>query len=68
MPLGEVLTIEHLASDLGCQISSLPMKYLGLPLGASFKAKYLGLLLSVCKGDKLIGRKCICQRGLSYTY
>jgi hypothetical protein len=26
-------------SILGCRVSSLPMKYLGLPLGALFKAK-----------------------------
>jgi hypothetical protein len=32
---------EGLASILGCKVSSLPMKYLGLPLGASFKAKSL---------------------------
>lgn len=40
MPIGEVPKIEELASNLGCQISSLPMKYLELefPLGASFKA------------------------------
>jgi hypothetical protein len=30
--------IEELASILGCRVSSLPMKYLGLPLGASYKA------------------------------
>ncbi len=28
-----------LASILGSRVSSLPMKYLGLPLGAPFKAK-----------------------------
>jgi hypothetical protein len=30
--------VEELASILGCKVSSLPMKYLGLPLGASYKA------------------------------
>jgi hypothetical protein len=28
-----------LAGILGCRVSSLPLKYLGLPLGAPFKAK-----------------------------
>jgi hypothetical protein len=28
-----------LASVLGCRTASLPLKYLGLPLGASFKTK-----------------------------
>jgi hypothetical protein len=34
-----VNNIEGLARILGCRVSSLPMKYLGLLLGASFKAK-----------------------------
>ena len=37
--MGEVPNLEDLAQILGCQIASLPMKYLGLPLGATFKAK-----------------------------
>ncbi|KAG7987145.1 hypothetical protein I3843_03G118100 [Carya illinoinensis] len=37
--VGDVGNIQGLASILGCGVSSLPMKYLGLPLGASFKAK-----------------------------
>jgi hypothetical protein len=37
--VGIVNNIEGLARILGCRISSLPMKYLGLPLSASFKAK-----------------------------
>ena len=39
VPVGEVNNIASLAELLGCKIASLPMKYLGLPLGASFKAK-----------------------------
>jgi len=38
VPVGEVEDVEELASILGCRVSSLPMKYLGLPLGASYKA------------------------------
>jgi hypothetical protein len=30
--------VEGLARILGCRVSSLPMKYLGLPLGASYMA------------------------------
>ena len=36
---GEVPNLEDLAQILGCKIASLPMKYLGLPLGTTFKAK-----------------------------
>ena len=31
--------VKGLASTFSCRVSSLPMKYLGLSLGASFKAK-----------------------------
>jgi len=37
--VGEVLHIEELASILYCNISSLPLRYLGVPLGALFKSK-----------------------------
>jgi hypothetical protein len=37
--VGNVDNVDGLASILGCGVSSLPMKYLGLPLGTSFKAK-----------------------------
>lgn len=36
--IGLINNIEGLAR-IGCRVSSLPMKYLGLPLGSSFKAK-----------------------------
>jgi hypothetical protein len=35
--VGEVLHIEELANILYCNISSLHLRYLGLPLGAPFK-------------------------------
>uniref|UniRef100_A0A2N9EJJ5 Reverse transcriptase zinc-binding domain-containing protein n=1 Tax=Fagus sylvatica TaxID=28930 RepID=A0A2N9EJJ5_FAGSY len=35
--VGEVPNMEELAGLLGCNQASLPMKYLGLPLGAKFK-------------------------------
>ncbi|XP_042942306.1 uncharacterized protein LOC122276529 [Carya illinoinensis] len=37
--VGVVSRINSLASLLGCKVSSLPMKYLDLPLGATFKAR-----------------------------
>jgi hypothetical protein len=37
--VGEVPCLEALADILGCKTSKLPMKYLGLPLGAKFKSK-----------------------------
>jgi hypothetical protein len=40
--VGNVENVDGLADILGCGVSSLPMKYFGLLLGASYKAKYLG--------------------------
>jgi len=37
--VGHVDNMDDLAGILGCGVSSLPLKYLGLPLGAPFKAK-----------------------------
>jgi hypothetical protein len=37
--IGEVGDVESLAQILGCRIGSLPMTYLGLPLGASFRSR-----------------------------
>ncbi|XP_042969128.1 uncharacterized protein LOC122301820 [Carya illinoinensis] len=39
VPVGVVSNILNLASILDCKVSSLPLKYLGLPLGATFKAR-----------------------------
>jgi len=39
VPVGHVDNVDDLAGILGCGVSSLPLKYLGLPLGAPFKAK-----------------------------
>jgi hypothetical protein len=35
--VGEVGNIGTLAEYLGCRVAGLPMKYLGLPLGAAYK-------------------------------
>ena len=38
---GNVSSITDLAATLSCKTSSLPMKYLGMPLGAKFKSKFI---------------------------
>jgi hypothetical protein len=35
--IGEIEDVEGLTQLLGCRVASLPMTYLGLPLGASYK-------------------------------
>jgi hypothetical protein len=39
VPVGNVDNMDELTGILGCGTSSLPLKYIGLPLGASYKAK-----------------------------
>jgi hypothetical protein len=39
VPVGPVADVENLVQVLGGRIASLPMKYLGLPLGARYKSK-----------------------------
>jgi hypothetical protein len=39
VPVGSLEDVDQLASRLGCGTTDLPLKYLGLPLGASFKLK-----------------------------
>ena len=39
VPVGDVDNVDELADIMECGVSSLPLKYLGLPLGACFKAK-----------------------------
>ena len=38
IPIGEIEDIEEMAVELDCRVGSLPVKYLGLPLGARHKA------------------------------
>jgi hypothetical protein len=37
--VGNVNIVEDMARNMGCKVSSLPFKYLDLPLGASYKLK-----------------------------
>ena len=41
LPMGRVEGVERLALELGCNIGSLPTKYLSLPLGAKHRATYV---------------------------
>ena len=56
IPIGHVVNVEELASELGCGVGSLPTSYLGLPLGANHKA--LGVWDSVEERfqKRLLGR------------
>jgi len=38
VPIGEVNDVHALAKILGCRIGTLPLSYLGMPLGASHKS------------------------------
>ena len=38
IPVGDVKDLEILAQELGCNISTLPTSYLGLPLGVKHKS------------------------------
>jgi hypothetical protein len=40
-PVGNTDLVGRLAGILGCGVSTLPVKYLGLLLGASYKAKHI---------------------------
>jgi hypothetical protein len=37
-PVGNAVQVGRLADILGCEVASLPVKYLGLPLGTSYKS------------------------------
>ena len=39
--MGNVEQVDLLASILGCGVAFLPIKYLGLLLGASYKGKHI---------------------------
>lgn len=63
VPIGEVEDVESLAHILGCRIGSLPMTYLGMLLGVSFKSISIwnGLLRRWNEGW-LVGRNFIYPR------
>jgi hypothetical protein len=62
--VGDVSHQEDLANILNCSISSLPLKFSRLPLGASFKLKAIWDVIvekmEKKKKDWLVGRRLIC--------
>jgi hypothetical protein len=54
--VGDVPFLEELADILGCK-TTLPMKYLGLPLGANFKLKAIWTLIVEKMKRRLAGWK-----------
>ena len=57
VPIGEVPNVHVLAEILGCRIGSLPMTYLGMPLGASHKSPTIWNLILEKIECKLVGWK-----------
>jgi hypothetical protein len=63
VPTGEVVDVESLAYILGSRIVSLPMTYLGMPLGAFLNLFLFGMgLLRKWREGWLIGRSFIYPR------
>lgn len=56
--VGHVHDIDALVADLGCKVGRLPIPYLGLPLGASYKSKVWGLVVDRVR-RKLVGWKAV---------
>jgi len=58
--VGEVGDVEELASILGCGVASLPIKYLGLPLGAKYKDAHMWNSIIEKMEARLAGLKRLC--------
>jgi hypothetical protein len=67
VPVGAVDNIGGLARILGCRVSSLPMKYLGLSLGLRTRlSQYRMVLLKKWNVFWLVGKGFICQRVVDF--
>ena len=55
--VGEVNNLDALANILHCRVGSLPMKYLGMPMGTSFKTASIWNLVLEKMEKKLSGWK-----------
>uniref|UniRef100_A0A2N9HQ79 Reverse transcriptase domain-containing protein n=1 Tax=Fagus sylvatica TaxID=28930 RepID=A0A2N9HQ79_FAGSY len=55
--IGQVSNLTNLVALLECKISTVPMKYLGMPLGARFKSKLIWDPILEKLGRKLAGWK-----------
>jgi hypothetical protein len=60
VPVGEVGDVEELANILGCGVASLPIKYLGLPLGAKYKDAHMWNSIIEKMEARLAGWKRLC--------
>ena len=59
VPVGEVGNIDALATILRCRVGSLPLKYLGMPLGTPYKTTSMWNPISERMEKKLSGWKCL---------
>ena len=59
VPVGEVNNLDALANILQCRVDSLPMKYLGMPLGTYFKTASIWNLILEKMEKKLSRWKCL---------
>ena len=57
--VGEVNNLDALANILQCRVGSLPMKYLGMPLGTSFNTASIWNPILEKMEKKLSGWKCL---------
>ena len=69
VPVGDVLDVESLAGIFRCKVAMLPMTYLGLPLGATFKLKAIWTgVLERWRGGWQGGKDCIFLREAELLY
>jgi hypothetical protein len=58
-----VADVDLLANIFGCRVAMLLMKYLGLPLRASYKSTSIWSgIVAKWRGGWLVGRGYICRR------
>ena len=53
--MGEVANLMGLVNILGCKVGSLPLTYIGLPLGSIFKVNNIWCLVVEKVGKQLAG-------------
>jgi hypothetical protein len=63
VPISEVEDVDRLVSIFGCRVTRLPMKYLGLPLGAPYKSTTIWNGIVETMGRKLAGWKRLSIKG-----
>ena len=64
VPTGEMENVIEFANLLYFKVGCLPMTYLGMLLGASFKSGQFGTLFwRNSNVNWLVGRGCTCQNG-----